>query len=615
MNTKRKLSRTKGERLVCIVSFLLALLYAAGVTVTAVRSAEPEKSQTGYSFDYENRLFDTSKVHTIDIRIKESDWQTLKDTSLEKNYFSCNVVIDGETFSQVGVRTKGNSTLVQSISQGWDRQSLVLNFGKFNKSQRYYGLDKLSLYNNACDSSYMKNMICLDMMRSQGIATPLCSYTAVYLNGEYVGLYTAMEGMDESFTYRNFGGKHGNLYKPEQYDAAALLTGEKTNIRINLRALTENSESVEMSDFLQTSDSTVALQYQGDDLSLYDEIWNNAIFKIGNSDKKRLVKSLQSISEGNAAEYADIEELARYFAVNAFVLNTDNYLTNMAHNYYLYEKDGKLSMLPWDYDQTMGTIGAVGSSGEITEFINTPIDEPLTNTTLDERPMLKAMLSDAHGKAVYYETLQKLLDEWIYSGYLDSYISEHKEMIRPWVESDPNMKERMDIFEEAVHSVRTFGTLRAESISGQLAGTIPSTHAGQAVDPETRVDATGFSSPDSGSLFDMLLKNNPDIKLDDVVERVLAQVNLVSIVKTMPVGQVHEIGELFTESDNEGIACLVDAGLIRDKVHFKEILVSSVIMAIRPIGLILFSVIILTVMLIIVKNYGNCRKPRARRKT
>lgn len=132
MNTKRKLSQAKTEQLVCVVSFLLALLYAAGLTVAAVSSAEPEKSQTAYSFDYEKRLFDTSYVHKIEIDIQESDWQDLKDTAAQKNVYSCDVTIDGERISRVGVRTKGNSTLVQSIAQGWDRQSLVLNFGKFS---------------------------------------------------------------------------------------------------------------------------------------------------------------------------------------------------------------------------------------------------------------------------------------------------------------------------------------------------------------------------------------------------------------------------------------------------------------------------------------------------
>lgn len=613
----KKINRTKAERWVCVIAFALAVVYAMGLIGAAIAIGKTAESETvGYSFEYEDRLFDTSAVHTIDIQIKDSDWQTLKDTSLQKNYFSCDVVIDGETFSQVGVRTKGNSTLVQSIAQDWDRQSLVLNFGKFNKSQRYYGLDKLSLYNSACDSSYMKNMICLSMMRSQGIATPLCSFTAVYLNGEYVGLYTAMEGVDESFAYRNYGGQHGFVYKPEQYDISALLTGENTNTKINLAALTASATSVDISDFLQVPDTTVALQYQGENLSAYDEIWNNAVFDIGRSDKKRLVASLKGISEGmDVSQYLDIEELARYFAVNAFVLNTDDYLTNMAHNYYLYEKDGVLSMLPWDYDQTMGVIGAVGSSGEITEFINTAIDTPLTNTTLEERPMLAAVLNDEQGKAIYYETLQTLVNDWVDSGYLDEWITTYEELIRPYVESDPNMAGRMEVFDAAVESVRQFCHLRADSISGQLNGSIPSTTAGQEAYPDALVDASDFFCPDSGSFFDLLMQNDPDLGLEDVVDRLLAQANMVSIVKNMPFTELHEISILLAEGENSSIDKLTDAGLIKDTDHFRDVVFLRILEGFRPVALLVLSVIVLVAILLAAKRYGNRRKPCARRCT
>ena len=69
-------------------------------------------------------------------------------------------------------------------------------------------------------------MICFDLMRQMGIPTPLRSYTAVYLNGEYLGLYMAMEGVDTSFAVRNFGYDYGQLYKPEEFDLAAILTGK-----------------------------------------------------------------------------------------------------------------------------------------------------------------------------------------------------------------------------------------------------------------------------------------------------------------------------------------------------------------------------------------------------
>ena len=50
-----------------------------------------------------------------------------------------------------------------------------------------------------------------------------------------------------------------------------------------------------------------------------------------------------------------MEEVIRYFVVHNFVCNGDSYTGTMIHNYYLYEEDGRLSMLPWDYNLAYGT--------------------------------------------------------------------------------------------------------------------------------------------------------------------------------------------------------------------------------------------------------------------
>ena len=57
---------------------------------------------------YETRLFDRSKVHTIDILI--DDWDAFLETAPEEEYSPCTLVIDGEKFSNVGLRAKGNNS-------------------------------------------------------------------------------------------------------------------------------------------------------------------------------------------------------------------------------------------------------------------------------------------------------------------------------------------------------------------------------------------------------------------------------------------------------------------------------------------------------------------------
>ena len=41
-----------------------------------------------------------------------------------------------------------------------------------------------------------------------------------------------------------------------------------------------------------------------------------------------------------------MDQVLRYFTVQVFVMNWDSYLGRTGHNYFLYEEDGVISMLP-----------------------------------------------------------------------------------------------------------------------------------------------------------------------------------------------------------------------------------------------------------------------------
>lgn len=45
---------------------------------------------------YENRLFDNTKVHTIEIVM--NDWDDMIDNAASEEYYTANVVIDGESY-------------------------------------------------------------------------------------------------------------------------------------------------------------------------------------------------------------------------------------------------------------------------------------------------------------------------------------------------------------------------------------------------------------------------------------------------------------------------------------------------------------------------------------
>ena len=50
-------------------------------------------------------------------------------------------------------------------------------------------------------------------------------------------------------------------------------------------------------------------------------------------------------------------------AVHEFVVNLDSLSGNMAHNYYLYENDGQLNIIPWDYNLSFGGMMNGGMGG------------------------------------------------------------------------------------------------------------------------------------------------------------------------------------------------------------------------------------------------------------
>ncbi len=168
----------------------------------------------------------------------------------------------------------------------------------------------------------------------------------------------------------------------------------------------------------------------------------------------------------------------------------------MVHNYYLYEENGKLSILPWDYNLGFGGFSASGSA---TSTVNSPIDSPVSSGTTDSRPLISWIFSDEEALAQYHEVYSQFIAECIESGWLESEIARVQAMISSYVENDPTAFYTMDEFNKAVETLQTFCAKRGESVRGQLEGTIPSTSSEQR-SSSALIDASEISTADMGSM-------------------------------------------------------------------------------------------------------------------
>ena len=439
---------------------------------------------------YETRLFDSSRVHAIDIQIE--DWGAFIENAEREEYVACTVEIDGEEFHNIGLRAKGNNSLRLTEEYGLSRYSLKLEFDQFLDGGNYYGLDKFSLDASFQDNSYLKTYMVYDMMAFMGVPAPLCSYVWVTVNGEAWGLFLAVEEPEESFARRNFGNNYGKLYKPDY------------------RSL--NAENAD-----------VALQYIDDHPDSYPGIFENAKFQTSRADQERIIEALKTLSTGENLETAvNVDQVRPYFTVQIWVMNWHSYLGRTGHNYFLYEENGILSILPWDYNLAFGTY-ALGMTDPIKDpniLINYPINTPAEGEVMLNRPLYHNLMKHNEYFARYHAYFDELVSEYFETGRFETILWQTEKLIAPYVQKDPTAFCSFEDHRLAVDTLEQVCLLRAQSIREQLDGRIPATIRGQQENPEAKVDASGIQLTNLGDFEDLeSAKGKQDAALNTIKSR------------------------------------------------------------------------------------------------
>lgn len=484
MSTSKHIDR------VCILAIIAALL----ISILFMNGASLGIQAAAQTMGYEDRLFDTSRVHTIDIVM--DDWDTFVQTAASEEYAVCSVVIDGEAFHNVGIRGKGNTSLRTVSTMDSERYSFKIEFDQYDSTKTYHGLDKLSLNNLIQDNTMMKDYLVYQMMNAFGVAAPLCSYVYITVNGADWGLYLAVEAVEESFLQRNYGSHYGQLYKPDSTD----LGGGRGNGRdFDFESLMASPEADpsggagpempaqggmdrngNMGGGMGMGSSDTRLQYTDDQISSYAAIFDNAKTAVTSADRQRLIASLKALSEGSDPEAVLFaEDVIRYFVVHNYVVNADSYTGSMIHNYYLYEQDGRLAMIPWDYNLAFGTF----QGGSADSMVNDAIDSPLS-VTGSGRPMIDWIFAGEESTDLYHRYFREFLDT------VDpaAIIAQAKALIAPYVEKDPTKFCTYAEFETGVDTLEAFCALRSQSVARQLEG------------EEGTVDASGITLSDMGAM-------------------------------------------------------------------------------------------------------------------
>jgi len=373
------------------------------------------------------------------------------------------------------IKVRGGYSLSQTERAGSNRYSFRLNFDKYVKGQTCFGLDTLILNNMSSDYTYVKEYFAYDIMRYIGVKSPLTTFANIEVNGKTWGLYLAIEGYSKSFLERTYGTTDGQLYNVKSMDMAQ----GKQNGNGNAGRATGGD-----------------LVYTDDNPDNYSAIFGNAVFGESDEDNEKVLAAIKHLNDGTDLEkYFDVDQVLRYLTAQTFVVNLDSYQSNMEQNYYLYERNGKVAVLSWDYNLAFGGF----QSGDAQSAINFPIDTPVSGVEMSQRPLINTLLSVPEYKEKYHEYLNDIVTGYFNSGLFEKTLKSVTSAIDTYVKNDPTAFCTYEQYNSALDAFKQFCLLRAQSVSGQLSGKIPSTTDGQKAESSALISAGGLNLSAMGS--------------------------------------------------------------------------------------------------------------------
>ncbi len=305
------------------------------------------------------------------------------------------VTSNGLTWTEVGMRYKGHSSLKAAWQSGIRKLSFVLDFDRYEDAhqdltnQRFFGFKRLTFSNGFNDPSLLREKVAAEVFRASGVPAARSTFAAVWLDwGQgpvYLGLYTLVEDPCDAMMKSQFGAGGGQLYKPWG-DAARWQSPSEPGLA-DVAATFDTCASDDPSDRADVMAAIAALHADSSD---------PASWRAG----------LEAVF--------DVEAFLRVLAVNQVLMNWDSYGC-MHHNYFVYASPrdaGRFVWFPWDLNEAMLDRHQAGcpppGSVMLDEIVFADASDP--DAAVDANwPLIRLLLADPEYRATYRTNLRAAL--------------------------------------------------------------------------------------------------------------------------------------------------------------------------------------------------------------
>lgn len=365
----------------------------------------------------EEDLYAIDHIVEIKIYFKDPRWHqkldSLKQLNKDKR-LKADIIVDGVTYEDVGIRYKGNSSYFNVRKMGSNKLPFNIKLDYKGKEQSLPGgYEKLKLANVFRDPSFLREVMAYEIIRTY-VPAPRANFAKVYVNDEYLGLYNNTESIEGHFFDEYFGDSDGTEFKCDP------------------------NWHIKMPENCPKGDKA-SLMYLGQDSTCYeglyeldaDEGWSKLIHltKVLNETPDSLNKLL------------NVDYALWMLALNSVLVNLDSYTGRLCHNYYLYiDTSGYIHPLVWDMNLSFGGFRFAGLSGvplsnqqmqELSPFIH-------YSDRNNKRPLITQLLSNNTYRKIYLAHVKTILEDYFVNGAYLEKAKEIQSIIDPHVKEDTN---------------------------------------------------------------------------------------------------------------------------------------------------------------------------------
>jgi len=270
-------------------------------------------------------LFDDGTVQELRLSINERDLRELIERYLENMYVPADFQWRDQRVRNVGVRSRGLA------SRSASKPGLRIDFNRYTAGQTFLGLASLVLDNLVTDPALVRERISMAFFKRLRQPASRESFTRLYINNVYQGIYAIVEPVDGEFLARAFGEKSGYLF--ERHFLHPFL-GEDLGDELTAyrRVFEPRNHELEA------------------DTVLYSPI--RELFHEVN-------QPVDTVWRERVGRYIDLPQLVTHVAIETFLSEADGVLgaAGMA-NFYLYRgpSSDRHRLIVWDKDHTFAAV-------------------------------------------------------------------------------------------------------------------------------------------------------------------------------------------------------------------------------------------------------------------